>query len=336
MRVLIDSYSTVKQNGGGGVQMRIGKMQQYLRSHNAVSAVKLFDKWSDKIVDYDILHVFKDTLDSVGEISFAKQAGLKVVLSSVIPQMQAARIRTSLLLQRLSRVHNTHSRLRQNLVLCDAIVAQTEQEADFITKVYGINSGKIHIIPNGVKESILDHYNEGMPKDIVLCVGRFDRNKNQLSLIKAVRNLNIPTHFVGGPSVDETDYYERCKIEAGQDSNIVFHGWLANDSPELADLYQRAKVVALISHKEIFGNSLIEGAAAGANLVASSSIPTREWNFGSHCISINPQSVLDIRRGIENAYSMNVSPEIHRQTARLFSWGNVTERYVEVYKSLLK
>lgn len=336
MRVLIDSYSTVTQNGGGGVQMRIGKMLEYLRRHPSISSVKLFDKWTDKISEFNILHIFKDSLDTVSLISFAKQAGLKVVISSVIPQMQSARIRSALFMQRIGKIHNSYSLLHRALILGDAIVSQTNQEADFIKKVYGINYNKIYVIPNGVKESILDRYDNQKVKDIVLCVGRFDRNKNQLSLIRAIKDSDIPLHFVGGPSIDETSYYNKCVQEASKANNIFFHGWLANHSIELTDLYQRAKVVTLISHKEIFGNSLIEGAAAGANLVASNSIPTKEWNFGSHCISVDPFSVQNIRIGIEKAYSMGLSEEIHQQTAKLFSWRNVTNQYVDVYRSLLK
>lgn len=322
------------QNVGGGVQMRIGKMYQYLRGSSEISQVKLFDKWNDKIIDFDILHIFKDTIDSLELMAYAKAAGVKIVMSSVIPQMHSIKIRGALLLKRISKIHNTHSMLRKGLSMSDCIIAQTIQEADFISKVYNINSEKIQVIPNGVKEELLDNYNPSISKSIVLCVGRFDRNKNQLSLIKAMKGLGIPLHFVGGPAINEANYYEECRRTAGNDCNIIFHDWLSNESAELLELYQRAKVVALISHKEIFGNSLIEGAAAGANLVASKCIPTKEWNFDEHCINVIPTSVNNIRAGVIEAFNMPISTSIHEQTVEQFSWQNVVERYIGVYKSL--
>lgn len=316
--------------------MRIKKMLEYLHSRPDVESVKLYDKWHDKLTDYDIIHIFKDSLDCIGLMDYAKEAGLKTVLSSVIPQMYEARIRFALAIQRIIRVQNTYSMLFRGLDLSDAIVAQTRQEADFINKIYGISRAKIHIIPNGVNETLLDRYHNTTAKDIVLCVGRFDTNKNQLSLIRALKNSGIPLHFVGGSAVNEKSYYEECRKVADHDGNIVFHGWLGNDSEELANLYERAKVVALISHKEIFGNSLIEGAASGANLVASNSIPVDEWNFGHHCLKVSPTSIEEIRHGVLNAWSMPASSEIHEQTAKLFSWSSVVNQYVEIYKSLLK
>ncbi len=324
------------QNGGGGVQMRIGKMQQYFCCCSEISQVKLFDKWNDKIKDFDILHVFKDTIDSLELIAYAKAAGVKIVMSSVIPQMHSIKIRGALLLKRISKIHNTYSMLHKGLSISDCIIAQTIKEADFLSKAYNINSEKIKVIPNGVKEDLLENYNPSVSKDIVLCVGRFDRNKNQLSLIKAMKGLGIPLHFVGGPAINETNYYKECRRIAGNDCNIIFHGWLSNQSTELLSLYQRAKVVALVSHKEIFGNSLIEGAAAGANLVASKCIPTKEWNFDEHCVNVIPTSVNNIRTGVIKAFNIPISKSIHEQTVMQFSWQNVIERYIGVYKSLSK
>ena len=335
MRILFDSYNTVMQNSGGGVQMRIGKMYNYLRGIDSIEKVKLYDKWSDKLCDYDILHIFKDNIDDVNLISYAKSSGLKIVVSSVIPQMDVAKIKLGLFLQKIVKINNTFSLLRLGLQLSDAIVAQTIQEADFISKIYNIKKEKIHIIPNGVKESILDQYDPTKKKDIVLCVGRFDHNKNQLSLIKAIKDLGLPLHFVGGPSVEEKHYYNECKNLATGDNNIVFHGWLQNESKELLNLYQRAKVVVLISHKEIFGNSLIEGAASGANLVASNSIPTSEWEFNEHCVRVSPDSVQDIRKGIENAFYMPLSSFNHYKVINLFSWPKIAERYYNLYNNLM-
>ena len=59
MKVLFDSYSTVTQNQAGGVGIKVKKTYQNL---SGKLEVKLFDKWTDKIEDYDVLNVFKTSI----------------------------------------------------------------------------------------------------------------------------------------------------------------------------------------------------------------------------------------------------------------------------------
>lgn len=334
IKILIDSYSNVMQHDGGGVQMRIGKFQQYFANEPYVES-KLFNKWTDKLRDYQILHYFKASFESYGLFAFAKQEGLRIVLSSVIPQIQKNRIKAAILLNKVIPFQNSYSLRKNILQMSDAIVAQTGKEKYFIAKNYGIETSKIHIIPNGVNECILQNYNPNLEKDIVLCVGRFDHNKNQLSLIKAVKGLDIEVHFVGGKAIDDPSYFTQCVTEAKDSHNIVFHGWIENSSEEFLSLYRRARVVALLSHNEIFGNSLIEGGACGANLVTTNVLPVEEYGFGPNCISVDPESIESIRQGIVNAYNMPLSSSVHDIVKERFSWENIVRQHIHLYQSLL-
>lgn len=333
MRVAIDSYSTVYQRGGGGIPMRIVKIHQGLAEQGI--NVDLFDKWNDKLSDYQILHIFKDNIDSFAEIVYAKESGLKIVVSSVIPQEGRFKIKLGIVLHRLFRINNTYSYLRHVLTLSDAIIAQTKKESTFIQKNYGINEAKIHIIPNGIHESVVNSFCPTVKKDLVLCVGRFDRNKNQLNLIRALKGINIPVHFVGGPIPDEKDYYEACLKEADNFSNFVFHGWLKQGSDELINLFQRAKVSVLISHKEIFGNAFVEGAAAGANLVVTKSLPIQEYGFSEGYYQIDPNDVNGIKEAVIEAYKAEVPKDLRKIAIKKYSWEGVILKHKELYETLL-
>ena len=202
MRVLLDSYNNVMQHEGGGVQMRIQKILKYFSEMPSVEA-KLFNKWEDKLQDYDVLHEFKCTIEPYSLFDFAKENGIKIVLSSVIAQEKAQRIRSALLLNKMIPFNNSYSFIKRNLDRADAIIPQTKKEAAFINKYYRVPIEKMHVIPNGVNEAILETYDPRESKDIVLCVGRFDHNKNQLSLIRAALNTNYEVHFVGGKALDD-------------------------------------------------------------------------------------------------------------------------------------
>lgn len=334
MKILFESYSTVMQHDGGGVQMRIQSLMHELRKIGNVK-VKLFDKWNDKLSDYDVLHIFKDSIEPSSLISYAKSKGVKVVVSSVIPQMNAFKIRTFLIINKLCFVNNTYSYLRRNLQVADKILPQTIKEAKFIANVYNINPKKMIVTPNGVNQNILDSYDKTAQKDIILCVGRFDRNKNQHALIEAVNHTDYELHLVGGEAIEDSSYYSYCQSLSKKNNRIFFHGWLPNKSRELLDLYKRARVVALVSHKEIFGNSLIEGGACGANLLATAVLPTEEWGFGDNCIKTRVATWDKIWPNLTKAFEMPLSPSMHNIVKAKFSWESIAKRHLEIYESIL-
>lgn len=335
MRILIDSYNNVMQHEGGGVQMRISKLMRHL-SDIPSAEVKLFDKWNDKLREFDILHEFKDTIEPYALFSFAKEVGVKIVLSSIVAQDRVFSIESALLLNKIIPFSNTYSLLQRNLSMADAILAQTNKEASFIAKHYKVPDSKIHVIPNGVNEDILNNYDGACKKDIVLCVGRFDHNKNQYTLIEAAKGCRFEVHFIGGPAIDDPSYFDFCKQSARGHSNIIFHGWLKNSDKEYFDLYKRARVIALVSHHEIFGNSLIEGAACGANLLATDVLPTEEWGFDSHCIKVRASDMKSIREGLVAAYNMPMDSYLHDVVARRFSWEYIAKSHLSLYESLFE
>lgn len=335
MKVLIDSYNSVMQHEGGGVQMRIGKFLNYYSNNRDVQQAKLFNKWEDKLKDYDILHEFKAHFELFPILSLAKEQGLKTVLSSVVPQEHSRRIQLALIANKVIPFNNTYSLIHSELDIVDAIIAQTNKEATFISQWYKIPRTKIHVIPNGVNESILQGYSSNNKKDIVLCVGRFDHNKNQKALIEAAKDTPYEVHFIGGQAIDDAAYYEECKALAKGNSNIIFHGWLKDSSLEFIELYKRARVVALVSHHEIFGNSLIEGAACGANLLSTDELPTHEWGFGDHCVSVKVSDVHAIRNALEKVYEMPLDSSLHDIVESRFSWQSIANQHIKLYQELL-
>ena len=276
MKVYITSYNTAFQNASGGVQVRI---TNYLKHIKKLADVKKMDIWEDKIENCDILHVFKANIDSYSLIRLAHDKNKRIVLSSVIPQDKRFNIRYNLLLSRVLRIQTGYQLIKQELVFADVVIAQTEQEKVFISKYYGISPQKIEVVPNGIS---IDYNEEcryalqskyDISKKFLLQVGRFDENKNQLSVIRALKGSGVPVLFIGGPDPMCQDYYNKCLSEA--DDNFTFLGWVDNGSPEIQSAYMNAHAVILPSKKEIFGNSLIEAGAAGARLVATQSLPLK-------------------------------------------------------------
>lgn len=119
-------------------------------------------------------------------------------------------------------------------------------------------------IPNGL---FTDQLTPQPKEDILLMTGRLLRRKGFHVVLEALRGVETPyvVHIVGdGP--------ERSSLEAlaaTLEVEVVFHGWLDNDAPELKDLYERARIFCLVSQRENASISLLEGMLAGAAVVTS-------------------------------------------------------------------
>lgn len=331
MKILIDSFNNVIQNPAGGVQIRIGNYVKFFNKTTTEHTVKLYNKWEDKLEDYDVLHVFKATIDSYNLCALAKKKGLKIVISAVIPPENSIKIK--LLLNMPSSCQRL---LKKMFDLSDYIVCQTKKEADFITKIYKVSNSKIHVIPNGVdlkfKDCNPDIFREryNIKGEFALQVGRFDSNKNQLSVIRAVKNTDIQMVFIGGEDPNEKEYYEKCEIEATD--NVKLLGWIENGGDMLASAYNAAKVTILPSYSEIFGNSLMEGGMAGCNLIVTQALPIEEWGLEEKCLSIDPRKVDDIKKVIIKSMSMDRDKSVTNIIEQNFSWPRVVNKYIDLYK----
>jgi glycosyltransferase involved in cell wall biosynthesis len=333
MKILIESYSTVFQQEAGGVQTRIRLFIDHLK--NAGIGVKKYDKWSDKLDEYDILHIFKIQPENYSLFRMAQSKGIPVIISTVIPIENRFKIILAIILYRLFNVSTGYSIIYNMLRNAEAILPQTVYEADFLKKYYRIKSKTVHIIPNGVnithyeKNRSLFSQSTGIKGKYVLQVGRFDENKNQISVIQAMSNTNIPIVFIGGEDPAQPSYYQRCKDIAGR--NIHFLGWINHNDPLLSSAYMSAQIVILPSHKEIFGNSLIEGGAAGANLIATKSLPINAWGLSKLCLSIDPNDTDDIKKKIETLFNKPLDPAISEIIKNRFSWERVIDTHLQVY-----
>lgn len=337
MRVLIESYNTVMQNPSGGVQNRIRNHLRYLKQKGIEA--KLFNKWEDRLQDFDVLHVFKLNFEDYQLIRAAKKRSMAVVLSSVVPLEKQFWIQFNRRISKTCRLHTGYSFQKTCLEQVDSIVAQTQRESSFIQNAYGISKNKIHIIPNGVDlfdepvKSDLIFKNTGIKSPFVLHVGRIDKNKNQLGLIYAMKNMDANLVFIGGRDPNDSGYYQKCKTSAG--SNVYFLGWIEHKDPLLTSAFKNAHVVALPSFKEIFGNSMVEGAIAGANLVVTNRLAIEEWGIPNPFWKIKPHSVTSIRKAVFEALQ---TPKLNLTDIddhlKAFKWENVVDRYINIYKDL--
>lgn len=336
MRVLFEGYNCINQNKAGGVLIKAKNLKRNIEKEGIV--VKCFEKWQDRISDYDVLHIFMASNDAYSTVKYAKSINRPVVVSSVVPVSGGLKILYNRMLSKIFHLYTAWTLSVNVLSMADLVIAETEAEKKHISKYYGINADKITVIPNGIEMQLqeenksLFYEKTAISGEYVLQVGRFDTNKNQLATIRAVKNTDIQLVLIGGPDKSEPNYYEICKKEAGE--NVHFLGWVDHEDPLLASAYFNAHTIILPSHKEIFGNSVWEGALLGANVVVTNKLPINEWGFDAFCLTVDPKSSNDIQQKLKQSLTLPKNNVLSDLIKECFSWETITNKHIAAYEKV--
>ena len=337
LRVLFYTYPMIGQNYGG-LQIQIENTARCLQ--NLGCEVKFFNQWTDKVEDYDILHCFY--LGDIGAaplVKRAKEKGIGVVMSTVYNS--ALDKKKEQLSYQLSRIHPSICYVkyvqREIVKSVDRFVALSDYEKEAVHTIFKIPNDKFSIIPNGISDMFHQEPKQenvfvdktGL-KDYVLHVGQFTRNKNQIAIIKALKDTNIPLVCIG--QVVENDYYEECKKLAGE--NIHFFEPVDNTNSQLLEMYWAAKAFVLPSYREAYPLSVIEAVLTGNHVLVTSNsmIGSSLDSFGVEKVS--PDNVSGIKAWIERNIEKEKA-EITQEQKQQFSWTDVAQNLLRVYTEVM-
>ena len=260
-----------------------------------------------------------------------------MVLSSIVPQEHTKKFFIGRALDHVLPITTTYSLTLSILKNCDCIIAETSLEKDCLVSYYGVPESLVTVIPNAIEDYSLDSdvqlykRSRDINNEFILVVGRFNPNKNQLKYNPTIQDSEIPVVFIGGPSAGSEDYYQQCIAEASQ--SMIFEGWMDRSDPLYRSAYSSAKVVALASFREIFGNAVLEGAMAGANVVTTNAIPVYEWGLRGLVEEIEPTDVIN-KKVIEGLFCSR-NPLLRQVSKTQFSRDVLMTKYVDIYKRLI-
>ena len=165
----------------------------------------------------------------------------------------------------------------------------------------------------------------------VLCAARIEPLKNQLNLIRGLKDSEFELVLAGQPAPHHHAYAYLCRAEAG--ARVHFAGQL--DRAQLIEAYSSSAVSVLPSRFETTGLSTIEAMAAGVPVVCGAGEAVREI-FGAraeYCEPENPQSILEaVRRASNKPIELR---KADAQWARhAFSAEKIVRELIELYASI--
>ena len=190
------------------------------------------------------------------------------------------------------------------------------------------------IIPNGFDPQRFRTELSCRDRSGVLCVSRLLERKGLQHLLSAVAGLDVPTRInVAG------DGPYRAELERHAKSlsvDVVFHGWLDNDSPALAELYRTCGIFVLPSSSENFPVSLLEAMSAGMAIVTTEGTGCEDV-VGDAGVLVAYGDVAGLRAALGQLTRCGATRESYGARARQrlidrFAWPHVVQQYLAVYR----
>ncbi|MDX2036484.1 MAG: glycosyltransferase [Isosphaeraceae bacterium] len=341
--VLFHAPSHVFQAPGGGENQLI---QTGIHLERLGLSVRLFSPWVDRLEKYRILHLFGMSVEGLELARVARARGLRVVVSpicwfepSAIYALAANRVRGAIdaakwsLKRLVPRMPTMRGAL---LALADAILPNSQAEADQLVQLFGVDRSRIRVVPNGVDprfaraEGSLFERTFGDRPDL-LYVGRIEPRKNVLALIKSSVALSCSLTVIGRVPPAAEAFGKACRDAAGP--RVRFLPPMAHDDPLLASAYAAARVFALPSWFETPGLAALEAGVAGSSVVITSRGCTREY-FGDDAIYVDPSDRRSIIEASARALEEGPRAGLAARLRTNYPWIEVARRTAEAYDDL--
>jgi glycosyltransferase involved in cell wall biosynthesis len=222
--------------------------------------------------------------------------------------------------------------IKKLLRKANMVLPNSTSEMNRIRVKYGVSGKRYQVVPNAIDPGTFrTDQNVSRDPDLIICVARIEGLKNQLNLIKAVKNTRFKLMLIGAVSANHQHYYDQCLIEAG--TNVHFQDALPQQS--LLEYYSRAKVHVLPSWFETTGLSSLEAAVMGCNIVITDKGDTREY-FGDYAFYCDPESPESIFAAIQKAASVPFVGDLKTKILTNYTWTITAEKTRNAYLEVLR
>ncbi|MCA9243564.1 MAG: glycosyltransferase family 4 protein [Phycisphaerales bacterium] len=239
-----------------------------------------------------------------------------------------AAIETRNLRSAIAGITRFRAGVRALLRRASVILPNSAVERDCVWREFGVQT-PCQVVPNAVDPAIFGGAPSRDGREGVLCVGRIEPRKNQLALIRAMRDSSTPLTFVGASGRFSRDYAAECRRLAGPNTR-----WIEQVEPAaLPPLYRAAKAHACVSWYETPGLASLEAALCGCAIVVTPGGSTREY-FQNDAHYSEPDKPETIRAAIEAALAQPAPPALAQRVAREYNWAAAAGATLAAYQMI--
>ncbi len=344
---LIGGSATGRCPGGGEVQLQA--TAQALRGRGLVVHEELLR--GECFPPGAVLHLFGSHREFLPLVEKARRQGVPVVLSPIAwfdaaarwaepgPWLHRFRGAAAVWLRaRGVRWPQWRSRLYAQV---DHLLPNSQAEAGQLGRLFDVPAEKITVVPNGCWPRFAHapwlarrstHPVLARRRGYVLCPGRIEPRKNQLGLIRALRNPPRELVLLGDVVPGCEDYLHQCRREAGP--QVRFVPAVRHGSADQMAAYAHCSCVVLASWFETPGLVALEAGASGVPLVLPRAGAAPEY-FGPLARYVDPGDPAALARAVSDACHQGRNPRLARLVQDHFTWQHAAAVTLEVYRRVL-
>jgi glycosyltransferase involved in cell wall biosynthesis len=228
-------------------------------------------------------------------------------------------------------VYDLQKKILQNV---DVLLPNSIAERELIHRDFPFTQNKpSYIVSNCIDFDLFNNINItrdwGIKRNLdvfILCVGRIEPRKNQLRLVQAMRESEIPVVMIGRQMSPE--YYRLVK-QSMKLSDVLIE---EVGQKQLKQIYAAARVHVLPSIYETPGLASLEAGVMGCNIVTSEIGSQREY-FGDMVEYCNPYDLVSINNAVRKALHRKWPNEImQRHIQDHYRWEVAAKQTLEAYQ----
>jgi glycosyltransferase involved in cell wall biosynthesis len=196
------------------------------------------------------------------------------------------------------------------------------------------------IFPNGIHDFWFDNKYSCKKtlkgKIYFIYVGEFTKNKNIMSIIKAIGKLRNKGYDSVIKLIGHGDQAGKIKDIANKNKAFIETSDWINSKEELLEEYRKADIFIMPSFTETFGLVYIEALSQGLPIIYTKGQGVDGYfNSGEVGYACNPSNVMDIVACAENIIQKyhEISPNCARSIDE-FRWNVICRKYEGLYKGL--
>lgn len=169
-------------------------------------------------------------------------------------------------------------------------------------------------------------------RDFVLCAARFEIRKNQLALVRALRDAPLTLVFAGGTLAP--GYRALCEQAArGGRVKLVFLPFLPPD--EIASAGAAARVHALLSWYDCAPQAVLEAAVTRCRIVVTTESGIRDY-LNADALFCDPADTDAIRRAVLTAMDTAPTDTLREHILQNYSWERSGAQTLAAYRQALE
>ena len=211
------------------------------------------------------------------------------------------------------------------------VITDDERTVDDLRRYLDVSPRKVRIVPLGIDEIFFAPVARALaPRPYFVYAGNHRPHKDLATLFRAWETVEaaVEIDLVLTGHDDDDIALVRPRRERGR---LRFVGHVSQT--ELAQLYGGALALVYPSLCEGFGLPMVEAAALGVPVIASTdAVPSV---LRPHAQVFATRDVAALRALLERNVARPTSPEAARRVARTLTWDRCAERTAEVYRDVL-